>query len=109
METPQEFAKRKGFTADPPGVTSYHIMFMMMRMYARYYHEQQVNSVDLGDVSGMSFCDKAERFVAWLDQENLASFWHDGNMIYYCIRGDGEDIPAEMVLKMFEEEQKDLR
>ena len=60
-------------------------------------------------VSGMSFCDKAERFVAWLDQENLVSFWHDGKMIYYCIRGDGEDISAEMVLAMFEEKQKDLR
>ena len=50
MDTPQEFAKRKGFTAAPPGTTSYYIMFMMMRMYAKYYHEQQVNSVDLADV-----------------------------------------------------------
>jgi hypothetical protein len=61
------------------------------------------------DVSGMSFCDKAERFVAWLNDENLASFWKEDKMLYYWTERDGEDIPAEMVLAMFEEEQKDLR
>jgi len=54
METPQEFCKRKGFTQEPPGTTSYYIMWSMMRMYARYYHEQQVKSVDLADVVGRS-------------------------------------------------------
>jgi len=58
METPQEFCKRKGFTQEPPGTTSYYIMWSMMRMYARYYHEQQVKSVDLADVGNCADSDK---------------------------------------------------
>ena len=66
MDTPQEFAKRKGFTAAPPGTTSYYIMFMMMRMCAKYYHEQQVKKFDLAYVVNrrellLDFADYSER------------------------------------------------
>ena len=60
-------------------------------------------------VSGMSFCDKAERFVAWLNDENLDSYWKEDKLLYYWTERDGEDISAEIVLARFEEEQKDFR
>lgn len=60
-------------------------------------------------VSGQSFCSKAEAFVRWLEDENLASFWRKDKMLYYWTERDGEDIPAETVLARFEEEQKDFR
>ena len=60
-------------------------------------------------VSGQSFCSKAEAFVRWLEDENLDSFWRKDKLLYYWTERDGEDIPAEVVLARFEEEQKDFR
>jgi hypothetical protein len=60
-------------------------------------------------VSGQSFCSKAEAFVRWLEDENLNSFWRKDELIYYWTERDGEDIPAEVVLARFEEEQKHFR
>jgi hypothetical protein len=60
-------------------------------------------------VNGQSFCSKAEAFVRWLEDENLDSFWEKDKLLYYWTERDGEDIPAEVVLARFEEEQKDFR
>ena len=60
METPKEFMNRNGSGADEcywmlveigNGVEMDAIDKAMMA-YAKYYHEQQVNSVDLADVGG---------------------------------------------------------
>ncbi len=60
-------------------------------------------------VSGQSFCSRAERFVAWLEDEKLDSFWKGDTLLYYWTERDGEDIPADIVLARFDEEQKDFR
>ena len=87
METPQEFCKRKGFTQEPPGTTSYYIMWSMMRMYARYYHEQQVKSVDLADVGGsLPTCTLLEREDVMFGKYKLTSCCKQGPVTQenYC-------------------------
>lgn len=54
-------------------------------------------------VSGQYFCSKAEMFVAFLERENMKSFWEKDKLLYYFNGQEGEDIPADVVLARFEE------
>lgn len=60
-------------------------------------------------VSGEFFCGMAEKFVRWLDEENLDSFYKGDKLVYYWTERDGEDIPAEKVFERFVLEQKNFR
>lgn len=60
-------------------------------------------------VSGQSFCSYAEKFVRWLDDESLDSFYKGNELFYYWTERAGEDIPADVVLARFVKEQKDCR
>jgi hypothetical protein len=52
-------------------------------------------------------CAKAEAFVRWLNDEGLDSYWKDGKLLYYYRERDSENIPPEVVLARFEDEQKE--
>lgn len=68
----EQFLKdwKKENNTDDAVYSSYHID--AMEAYAKYYHRQQVNSVDLGDVGGSAYFVKTKDGNKAVIAENIA-------------------------------------